>query len=202
MVEESLNDKQKQFCREFVVDFNATQAAIRAGYSEKSARSQSCELLTKPNIQAFLADLKAKRSKKTQITAERVLQELARIGLSDIGEFVDHENNPVVVKNLKKGLRAAVSAVKYKKRIYFDSNGQPVTVESHEVALWDKLSALDKIGRHLGMWDRETNNAIQPVTIQFTGIEEMEARILAASNATAGSDPQRMPETGPGPDEA
>lgn len=201
MVEESLNDKQKQFCREFIVDFNATQAAIRAGYSGKSARSQACELLTKPNIQAFLADLKAKRSKKTQITAERVLQELARIGLSDIGQFINDENVPLSVKKLTKSNRAAVSMVKYKTRTYYDSTGKPVVVESHELSLWDKLSALDKIGRHLGMWDRETNNASQPITIEFTGIEEMEARILAASNATAGIGLHRIPETGPGPDE-
>lgn len=181
---EDLTEKQKQFCQEFIIDFNATQAAIRAGYSPNvdSASVEGSRLLANAKIQAYLADLKAKRSKRTEITADKVLQELARIGFADIGEFIDENNNPVSIKGLKKSRRAAVAMVKFKKRIYYDKEGNPVEVESHEFSLHDKLSALDKIGRHIGMWDKETNNTTQPITIQFTGLEEMEKRIKEASN--------------------
>ncbi len=69
-----LTEKQKLFCKEYMVDLNATQAAIRAGYSENSAKEIGCENLTKPNIQEYLEKQMAKRSAKTEITAEYVLE--------------------------------------------------------------------------------------------------------------------------------
>ena len=69
-----LTEKQKLFCKEYMVALNATQAAIRAGYSENSAKEIGCENLTKPNIQEYLEKQMAKRSAKTEITAEYVLE--------------------------------------------------------------------------------------------------------------------------------
>lgn len=74
-----LNDKQIRFCEEYLIDLNATQAAIRAGYSEKTAAVIGCENLTKPNIASFIAALKAKRSEKTTINAAWVLNAAKRV---------------------------------------------------------------------------------------------------------------------------
>jgi len=71
-----LTPKQAKFCREYMVNLCATQAAIRAGYSKKSARVIGMENLTKPAIQAHIADLVDKQAKKTEITAEYVLTEI------------------------------------------------------------------------------------------------------------------------------
>lgn len=68
-----LPPKQKTFCEEYVVDLNATQAAIRAGYSEKTAQEQSSRLLSNVIIQEYVQSLMDKRSEKTEITAEYVL---------------------------------------------------------------------------------------------------------------------------------
>ena len=79
-----LTEKQKRFCEEYLVDLNATQAAIRAGYKEKTARSSASENLTKPDIQQYLRELIDKRSERTGIAADTVLLELERIALSDV----------------------------------------------------------------------------------------------------------------------
>ena len=73
-----LTPKQDEFCRQFVVDLCATQAAIRAGYRERTARSVGSENLTKPDIQARIAELQAERSKRTDIKADDVLRRLMR----------------------------------------------------------------------------------------------------------------------------
>jgi phage terminase small subunit len=69
-----LTDKQKMFCREYLIDLNATQASIRAGYSKKTAQQIGTENLAKPVIQAQLAKMMDKRAAKVEISAEYVLQ--------------------------------------------------------------------------------------------------------------------------------
>lgn len=75
----ALTDKQEAFCLEYLVDLNATQAAIRAGYSEDTARSMGCENLTKPDIQERIAALKAERNERLQIDADYVLQQSVKL---------------------------------------------------------------------------------------------------------------------------
>jgi len=71
-----LTNKQEMFCKEYLIDLNATQAAIRAGYSEKTAKDIGCENLAKPNIQEFIQELMDKRSNKVNITAESILNDI------------------------------------------------------------------------------------------------------------------------------
>jgi phage terminase small subunit len=74
-----LRAKQELFCKEYMIDLNAAQAAIRAGYSEKTAKEIGCENLTKPNIAEYIAELKAKRSDEVQIDAAWVLASLKKV---------------------------------------------------------------------------------------------------------------------------
>lgn len=78
MSSKKLTNKQMMFCREYLKDLNATQAAIRAGYSEKTANEQSSRLLAKVNIQEYIQKLMDKRSQKVEITAENVLNSILR----------------------------------------------------------------------------------------------------------------------------
>ena len=74
----SLTAKQQVFVNEYLIDLNATQAAIRAGYSEKAAAEIGCENLIKPNIRDAIAEAQAERAKRTQIDADWVLRELKK----------------------------------------------------------------------------------------------------------------------------
>lgn len=78
-----MTDKQKRFCEEYLVDLNATQAALRAGYSEKTAYSIGDENLKKPEIQNYLRELMQERSQRTEVTADTVIRELKQIALAE-----------------------------------------------------------------------------------------------------------------------
>jgi len=81
-----LTQKQKRFCEEYLVDFNATQAVIRAKYTKRSASSMGYENLKKPEIRTYISELVKARKLKTQVTADRVLEELAKIAFANEGE--------------------------------------------------------------------------------------------------------------------
>ena len=81
---QELTDRQARFCEEYLIDLNATQAAIRAGYSKKTAREQAAQNLSKLNIQEKIAELKAERAKRTEMTQDSVIQELAAVARAEI----------------------------------------------------------------------------------------------------------------------
>ena len=83
-----LSDKQKRFCDEYLIDLNATQAYIRAGYKPKGAKENASRLITNDNVQAYIAEKQAELSDKTSITIECVLN-----GIKDIAEQGEAENN-------------------------------------------------------------------------------------------------------------
>ena len=138
-----MTDKQKRFCEEYMIDLNATQAAIRAGYSPKTAQQTSHENLLKPVIQNYISQLQAKQSRRTGVSADRVVRELARIAFVNAGDLIDPETASVKLDASRDDL-AAVQSVKVKT---FGEDGL-----EHEVKLADKLKALDLLGRHLGLF--------------------------------------------------
>ncbi|WP_080420720.1 terminase small subunit [Burkholderia ubonensis] len=89
----ALTDKQRRFVDEYLVDLNATQAAIRAGYSERTARSIAAENLTKPDVQAYLAKRRKELSEKTKITPELVLQRWWELANVDVNEIVEYRRD-------------------------------------------------------------------------------------------------------------
>ena len=74
-----LEEKQKMFCKEYLVDFNGTQAAIRAGYSKKTANEQASRLLAKVNVQTYLKQLIEKRNERTKITQDEVIADIIKV---------------------------------------------------------------------------------------------------------------------------
>lgn len=138
-----MTDKQRKFCEEYMIDLNATQAAIRAGYSPKTAQQTSHENLLKPVIQNYIAQLQAEQSRRTGVSADRVVRELARIAFANASDLIDPETASVKLDASRDDL-AAVQSIKVKT---FGEDGL-----EHEVKLADKIKALDLLGRHLGMF--------------------------------------------------
>lgn len=90
----ALTAQQERFVAEYLIDLNATQAAIRSGYSKKTAKSQGQRLLTKVDIQTAIQRAKAKREKRTEITQDKVIEELAKLGFYDIRKAVAWGKKP------------------------------------------------------------------------------------------------------------
>ena len=150
----SLTDKQQRFVEEYLVDLNATQAAIRAGYSERSAGQIGHDLLKKHEIVEALRAAMQARSERTQVTADRVVRELARIGFSDLRDLMTWTRTVVHFTpsdDLTEEQAAVVSSVKSKTTTYSRDDGTEQKIEL-ELKTYDKLGALRDLGRHLGMF--------------------------------------------------
>lgn len=146
-----LTDKQARFVEEYLVDLNATQAAIRAGYSERSARQMAAENMAKPVIAQAIAEAQQARSERTEITQDMVLRELAKIGFSDIRKLFTPGGNLLAVSDLDDDAAACISSIEITTRKARGGDDDEVE-EVSKVRLWDKRAALVDIGKHLGMF--------------------------------------------------
>lgn len=131
-----------------MIDLNATKAAIRAGYKPTTARQMGNLLLTKVDISSHVEQLREKQSKRTDITADMVIAELARIGFHNVKDFVNGGNNVLELKGIDSNKTAAVAGVK----TTVNENSGNITTE---IKFHDKVSALEKLGRHLGIFERD-----------------------------------------------
>ena len=137
-----MTEKQKRFVEEYLIDLNATQAAIRAGYSPQTAYSIGEENLRKPEIKSRIDKAMAERSRRTGINQDRVLQELARIGFAKITDVLDPETAKIKQDASDDDL-ACIQSIKIKPNEFGTER---------EVKLYDKKSALVDLGKHLGLF--------------------------------------------------
>lgn len=142
----ALTARQARFVAEYLIDLNATQSAIRAGYSERTAASQGQRLLTNVEISEAIQTAQANRANRTEITQDRVLLELARVGFADLRKAAEWSGGTVKLKasaELDDDTALALSEISQ------GPNG--IKIKMH-----DKLAALDKLARHLGMFKGES----------------------------------------------
>lgn len=156
----ALNAKQRRFVEEYLVDLNATQAAIRAGYSKKTAQEQGSRLLSNVMVAQAIELAQAKRSERTEITQDMVLRELAKIGFSDIRKVMRWGETMLRMDADKDGVDVEVAyhgiALIDSSEIDDDTAAAIAEVsegrEGLKIKMHDKKGALVDIGRHLGMF--------------------------------------------------
>lgn len=149
--------KQQCFVDEYLIDLNATQAAIRAGYSPKSATEIGHENMRKPHIRMSIDRAIAERSRRTGISADRVVRELARLAFINADDLIDFDT-ATVRPGAAEDDTAAIAGV----RVKTASSGS----EEREITLFNKLKALELLGRHLGMFTDRLDLATQLVIIR------------------------------------
>lgn len=135
-----LTPKQSAFCREYLADLNATQAAIRAGYAPKSARKTASLLLAREDVQASVGELMREREQRTDITADRVLRELSCVAFALPVAKV--ERGRVTIDDTSKLSQEALRSISE-----LSESMHGLKVRQH-----DKVRALELIGRHLGLF--------------------------------------------------
>lgn len=154
-----LTEKQQRFVDEYLIDLNATQAAIRAGYSAKTADVQGSRMLGIVKVQQAIAERMAERSKRTGINQDRVVLELAKIALVNMTDIVD--NYGKIKDTATADDLACIESIKYK-----SSESDTGSSEEREVKIASKLKALELLGKHLGMWnDKLDVNITTPIVI-------------------------------------
>lgn len=150
----ALNPKQQRFAQEYLVDLNAKQAAIRAGYSPKTAKQQGNRLLTHADVVRAIAEGQAARSERTQITADMVVEELGRIGFANMLDYIGitTAGDPFVdLSALTREQAAAISEVVVED--FTEKRGEDTRdVRRVRFKLSDKRAALVDLGKHLGLF--------------------------------------------------
>lgn len=146
-----MTNKQKRFCEEYLIDLNATQAAVRAGYSTSTAGAIGAENLKKPQIRARIDKALAEQSKRTGVTADRVVRELAKVAFVNSDDVMDF-NSATVKPDASKDDTAAIASVRVKTIPTKDGDG----VE-REIKLADKLKALELLGKRYGLFTDNVN---------------------------------------------
>ena len=141
-----LTPKQKLFCKYYLISLNATDAAIKAGYSKKTADVIGIQNLGKLNIKKYIEERMNKRAEKLEITADKVLEEIAKLAFANTTDILEITDHGVTIKDLSKLDTTCISSAEE----VFDKEGMRVGVK---VKLHDKTKNLELLGRHLGLFN-------------------------------------------------
>jgi len=163
--------KQKMFVQEYLIDLNATQAAIRAGYSKRTAKVMGYENLTKPYIQTEIKKEIDARSNRTHITQDMVLKEYAKLAFFDPRDFFDKDDNLKRIVDLDDDSAAALAGMDIQVRFTKNKDGELVKDMVKKIKLIDKRGALDSVAKHLNMFDKDNNRKVTIENIQVEFIE-------------------------------
>lgn len=146
---DKLGDRQSKFVDEYLIDLNATQAYIRAGYSARGAEVSAHRLLRIPKVQVVLEKRMKERSVRTGITVDRVLQEYGRIAFADSRKFFSTSGSLVPIHQLGDDEAAVIAGMDVSRPLGSDD---AAPAEVLKIKLVNKLGALDSVARHLGMF--------------------------------------------------
>jgi phage terminase small subunit len=160
-----MTPRQQRFVEEYLVDMNAHQAALRAGFSPRSARQIVTKLLRRPEVADAIRAATDARAERLRITADRVLPELARIAFAEIGRLAEWGPDGVTLKPRREITPDDAAAIA---EIATGKDGAPTRLKLH-----DKQRALDGLARHLGLYGRTAGVAAA----------SPEARLAAAKRA-------------------
>jgi len=166
----AVKEKHERFAAEYVIDLNATQAAIRTGYSEKTAGQIGFELLKKPEIQEAISAAMKARSERTEITADRVLKEIARLAFLDIRKAFNADGSLKPIHELDDDTAAAIAGLEVSEIRGEDG----VSTVLKKIRLSDKRASLELAGRHLQMWNdklalmnKDGSPLLEHLTVKF-----------------------------------
>lgn len=150
-----LSEKQKMFCHEYIVDLNATQAAIRAGYSKKTANEQGSRLLANVKVQQYVYKINQERIKRVEIDADFVLKEHHNLANTDIADLFSKEDGTLLnIHDVPVTIRKAIQSFEVEETHIHDSETGEVekTTKLAKIKLWSKDKNLENLGRHLKLY--------------------------------------------------
>lgn len=148
-----LTPKKRRFITEYLKDQNGTQAAIRAGYSKHTARTQASALLTKHDIKAEIEG----KLKKHEITADRVIAELSRLALSDVRSIYNEDGSLKPISEWPEDVARCVAAIEQEEIFEWKDGERENVGDVRKVKLWDKPKALEILARHFKLLTDNVN---------------------------------------------
>lgn len=179
------HERQNRFIDEYLKDLNGTQAAIRAGYSEKCARQHASDLLAKPDIQERIAQRRAELEAESGITVEKVLAEYAKLAFLDPRLFFGEDGALLPIHKLPPGVAAALQGFEFDQIATGQGKDRKVIGQTAKIKLINKKEALDSIARILGMFKDSLIVKTDPIAALLDDIDGKSTGLPAA---------QRKPE--------
>ncbi len=143
-----LTPKQEAFAREYIVDMNGKQAAIRVGYSVKTAESQASRLLSNAKVAARVQDLTQASFKRVDVRADGVLKELARIGYVDMLPILNDDGTVKHLKDWPEDVRRALAGIDVAETFEMVDGKREWTGYIKKIKFWDKPKSLELMGRN------------------------------------------------------
>lgn len=186
---EKLTAKQEAFCREYIIDLNGTQAAIRAGYSEKTAQQQAARLLLNVLVQKRISELKDKRNERTEINSDYVLKRLVEIDQLDILDIVDENGDLLPIKEWPKAWRVSVNGIDV---IQMKSTEEIISYLK-KIKMPDKIRNLELLGKHVNVGAFKEKLDISSLNANFELVVKMSDGGVACP-PLAGSEDEINPE--------
>lgn len=157
MSEHELNARQEAFCQQYIVDNNRTQAAIRAGYSPKTAKQQGSRLLTNAYVAARIAVLRKERAKRLLISQDEVALELQHMGMANVFDFLTFRGDGMPIVDLTQVTRdqaAGIVQLDMESTTVNEDGKASSTETTFKIRIGNKHQALRSLGEHLGMWPK------------------------------------------------
>lgn len=180
-----MTEAQKRFCDEYLIDLNATRA-YKVAYpnckKDETARANSSRLIANANIQTYVAEKIKEREKRTEITQDRVLNELAKIAFLDIRKIYNETGGLKNIQDIDDSTAGAITSIESVEE--FDGYGEDREQIGYnkKIKMLDKTKALELIGRHLGMFKdkvevdvkekQEKKNTITDIFSQMKEVDE------------------------------
>lgn len=158
-----LTPKKERFCQEYLIDFNNTQAAIRCGYSRKTAYSIGWELLRKPEIQARINELRAKTANEFSITKESLMAELMAIKNAKLEDITDPETGAILPPaKWPEHMKGVISSLESDELFEGRGEDRAVVGFTKKVKLWEKTKAIEILNKMLGFNAPDKVAAVTP----------------------------------------
>jgi len=152
-----MTPKQARFIAEYLIDLNATQAAIRAGYSPKTANEQGARLLANASVAAEVAKKTQQQIDRAELTASRTLEEMRRLAFSNVRTLFDANGNLRPIHTLTDEEAACIASLEVIVKNAQAGDGHTDTV--HKIKVWDKTRTLEMLGKHFALLTEQVNHS-------------------------------------------
>lgn len=156
-----LTPKQERFCQEYMTDLDGVKAAMRSGYARTTAIAKSSKWLEKVKFKTRIGNLQSSLAVKTGVTQERVIDEYIKIGFANTKDFIGEDNTIKDLSTLPRDLTAAVESIQSETR--HDNGDSEGYTDKVKVKFYNKLNALNDLGRHLGLFERDNKQKVLPL---------------------------------------
>jgi phage terminase small subunit len=150
----SLNPRRLDFCKQYLIDFNGTQAAIRSGFAESAAQEQASRLLSNAMVRAEIDRLRKKREDRLEASADFVVRELMRIAKFDIKMAFSDDGSLKDIKSMPADITRCLASVEIKDLFEGTGKDREQVGFTKTIRAWDKIRALEALGEHFGIFKR------------------------------------------------